>query len=200
VHSDRQWVSLTSCLAKLRASLSQSPTGWPSTSSSLWLLHPALLHSSSCLSSLQQLCLISSTTARHISQLLLRYANEDFRRTAGSPSWSTWRSSHSLHLSGSDWRSLVPPKSRCFFPLSSRVRRHRRTELLVFHLVLEPPTPATIAGVSRSDKQRTNDTNEANPPPGHATDDLPAVVAFEQLRRDKCTLDAGHEAFSVDRT
>lgn len=35
--------------------------------------------------------------------------------------------------------------------------------------------------------------------PRHATDDLP-VVAFEQLRRDKCTLDAGHEAFSVGRT
>jgi len=32
-----------------------------------------------------------------------------------------------------------------------------------------------------------------------ATDDL-LVVAFEQLRRDKCTLDVGHEAFSVGRT
>lgn len=26
------------------------------------------------------------------------------------------------------------------------------------------------------------------------------MVAFEQLRRDKCTLDVGHEAFSVGRT
>lgn len=32
-----------------------------------------------------------------------------------------------------------------------------------------------------------------------ATDDL-LVVAFEQLRRDKCTLGVVHEAFSVVRT
>ena len=32
-----------------------------------------------------------------------------------------------------------------------------------------------------------------------ATDDL-LVVAFEQLRRDKCTLGVVHEAFSVGRT
>lgn len=60
---------------------------------------------------------------------------------------------------------------------------------------LLPLTPTTNRLSNSDTNEPTTRMRCARIPTFFATDDL-LVVAFEQLRRDKCTLDVVHEAFS----